>query len=168
MPPVSKLRPEVLEDVFWCSSEEMVKKRMVGNHQSVLAGLSWFCFVVSKSPWRCVELFAILHLYAARHSLTGKKYSFISRVLLWNFLPPNKFVGGRVLAVQNGGLAMERVATVNAEILMFVHGLSIKVCTNLAILEEDRCVQKCYFFSWPGGIKFYGGVVKIKALNEAA
>ena len=51
------------------------------------------------------------------------------------------------LAVQNGGLAMERVATVQAEILMFVRGFSVKVCTGLAILEVDRCVQKRYLFS---------------------
>ena len=51
------------------------------------------------------------------------------------------------LAVQNGGLAMEGVATVHAEILMFVRGFSVEVCTDLAILEVDRCAQKRYLFS---------------------
>ena len=39
---------------------------------------------------------------------------------------------------------MERVATVNAEILMFVCGFSVKVCTDLAILKVDCCVQKTF------------------------
>ena len=51
------------------------------------------------------------------------------------------------LAVWNGGLAVERVATVHAEILMFVRGFSVKVRTDMAILEVDRCVQKRYLFS---------------------
>ena len=51
---------------------------------------------------------------------------------------------------------------------MFVHVFSVKICHDLAILEVDRCVQKRYLFSWPGGSKFDGGVVTIKALNEAA
>ena len=41
---------------------------------------------------------------------------------------------------------MERVETVHAEILMVVRGFSVEevhVCTDLAILEVDRCVQKC-------------------------
>ena len=44
------------------------------------------------------------------------------------------------LAVQNGGLAMQGVATVHAQIMMFVRGFSEEVCTDLAILELDRCV----------------------------
>ena len=72
------------------------------------------------------------------------------------------------LAVWNGGLAMERVATVQAEILMFVRGFSLKVCTNLAILEVDRHVQKRSLFSLPEGSKFDGGVVMSNALNEVA
>ena len=51
------------------------------------------------------------------------------------------------LAVWNGGFAMERMAAVHVEILMFVRGFSIGVCTDLAILEVDRCVQKRNLFS---------------------
>ena len=52
------------------------------------------------------------------------------------------------LTVWNGDLAMEGVATVHEEILMFVRGFSIEVCTDLAILKVhvDRCVQKCMLF----------------------
>ena len=72
------------------------------------------------------------------------------------------------LAVWNGGLAMERVATLYAKILMFVHGFSVEVCTDLAILKVDRSVQKCCLFSVPGGSKFDVEVVTIKALSEVA
>ena len=51
---------------------------------------------------------------------------------------------------------------------MFVHGFSIEVCTNLAILEVDRCVQERNLFCWPGGSKFDSRVVTIQALNEVA
>ena len=46
------------------------------------------------------------------------------------------------MAVRNGGLAMEGVGTVYAEILMFVRGFSVEVCTDLAIPEVDPRVQR--------------------------
>ena len=46
------------------------------------------------------------------------------------------------MTVWNGGLAMEGVATVHAEILMLVRGFSVEVCTDLAILEVNHYVQK--------------------------
>ena len=51
------------------------------------------------------------------------------------------------LAVRNGGLAMERVATVHVEVLVFVRGFSVEVCIDLAIRDLHRCVQKHYVFS---------------------
>ena len=48
------------------------------------------------------------------------------------------------LAVWNGGLAMEGVATVHAEILTIVYGFSVEVYADLAILKVDHCVQKLY------------------------
>ena len=51
------------------------------------------------------------------------------------------------MAVRNGGLAMERVAIVHAETLMSVSVFSVKVCTDLVILEVDRRAQKRYLFS---------------------
>ena len=50
-------------------------------------------------------------------------------------------------SLRNGDLGMERVATVHAEILILHRGFSVKVYTNSAILEVDRCVQKHYLFS---------------------
>ena len=93
-------------------------------------------------------------------------FHFMSPFMKIFFLQTNSSERER-LAVRNGGLAMERVATIHAEILMFVRGFSVEVCTDLAILKEYRCVQKCYLFSSLGGSKFDGGVVTIKALNKA-
>ena len=73
-------------------------------------------------------------------------FHFLSSFMKSFFLPKD-LSEVECLAVQNGGLAMESMATVYAEILMFVRGLSIKVCTALAILEVDCCVQKHYLFS---------------------
>ena len=36
---------------------------------------------------------------------------------------------------------MEGVATVHAEILMFVRGSGVEVCTDLAILKVDHCTE---------------------------
>ena len=51
------------------------------------------------------------------------------------------------LAVWDGGFTMHRVATIHAEILMFVRGVHMKVCTDLPVLEVDCCVQKRHLFS---------------------
>ena len=72
------------------------------------------------------------------------------------------------LIVWNGGLAVEGVATVYAEILMFVRGFSVKVCTDLAILKVHHCVQKHNLFCWPGGSNFDGELVTIQAVNKVA
>ena len=55
--------------------------------------------------------------------------------------------------VWNGDIAMEGMATVHAEILMYVGGFSIEVCTYPAIFEVDRCAPKLNLFCWPCGSK---------------
>ena len=62
------------------------------------------------------------------------------------FLLRTNLLKAERLTVWNGGLAMERVAIVHAEILMFVRGFSKEVFTDLAILEVDHCVQKRNLF----------------------
>ena len=83
----------------------------------------------------------ILYLNAACHNLTEENATLTPEIFSGNFPLPNKFVEGGVLTICNGGLAMEGVATVHMKVLMFVRGFSVEVCTNLAILKVDHCVQ---------------------------
>ena len=85
---------------------------------------------------------------AARDSLVEEIALLFHEFFYENFLPLNKLVRGEALGcIKNERLAMEGVATVHVEILTFVRGFSVEVCTNLAILEVDHCVQKCDLFS---------------------
>ena len=75
-----------------------------------------------------------------------KKMFQIARSFVEIFLLRTNLLKAERLTVWNGGLAMERVAIVHAEILMFVRGFSKEVFTDLAILEVDHCVQKRNLF----------------------
>ena len=85
-----------------------------------------------------------LYLNAAHRNLAEEKVVLNHEIFLKIFLLQTSLKAER-LTVWNGDLAMEGVATAHAEILMFVRGFSIEVCTDLAMLKVDRCVQNREF-----------------------
>ena len=72
------------------------------------------------------------------------------------------------LAVCNGSFTVFGVTTIHAKVLMFVRGFDTQVRLNPVVVQVYDRVQERYFFCLPGGSKFDGRVVMVKALNKSS